>query len=195
MHEPEIDRWIVCVTGFLQPEGKITGVVELQEKIRRQCVCPRVVTELKSWNDNPWYIAERIWRFRPRNVVLVGYSYGGFTAALVARELAARNSGIRVDAMVLSDAVWRPAANWPSIRSLFNGGRIEIPRNVRRLWSWTQTTNKPCGHELIVDEKYTTWVKECVPDIRHQYMDDLEAFHEVALEVACPGSPTTHVLW
>jgi thioesterase domain-containing protein len=176
-------HWTECFTGYMQTEGRVTGVVELYHDIRQACNCPESVLHLRSWRDDAWQVAEHIWRMRPRRIVLIGYSYGGYTATLVARELNAR--GVVVDALLLCDAVWRTRASIASPLSLFSRWTIDVPPNVRRLWSWRQMNNLPAGHQLKIAASTEIMHGEMVPNVRHQYMDDYHVFHAEALRVAC----------
>lgn len=189
MIEP-VERWIVCVTGFMQPEGRVTGVESLQDELHRQCLCKHTRVILKAWCDSPWHIAERIWNRRPYTkppkVVLIGYSWGGFTANKIAWEL--RDRGIPVEAMVLCDPVWRSrtwAFRWLSMLDCWS---ILVPENVETLYTWRQVRNQPSGAHLLLQNKdATNWKVNVVrKDVTHQYIDDDPHFHNVARRVACP---------
>lgn len=183
-----VNRWIVCVTGFMQPESRLTGVEILQDNLRRRCQAADAIVALKAWADSPWHIAERIWNRRPRNgnphVVLIGYSWGGYTAVKIARELQKR--GIEVEALLLCDAVWRSRTIFFRWLSMLNCWTIRIPANVRKAFVWRQANNRPCGSRIKVEDRRTLVDEHVVQDRTHQYMDDDPEFHAAAYMVACP---------
>ncbi len=189
MIEP-VERWIVCITGFMQPEGRVTGVESLQDELHRLCLCRSTRVILKSWRDSAYHVAERIWNRRPQNkqlhVVLIGYSWGGYTAVKLAWEL--RKRGLEVESLILSDAVWRSKTPIFYPLSMVNYFPIHIPDNVHTLYTWRQVSNRPRGAEIkLQDKDVTKWITNRVhDDIDHQYMDDDDEFLRIAKEVACP---------
>jgi len=82
-------------------------MVKLWRELRRHA-SPRCCVELRSWNDDFHAMAELIYRCKngeSPTVKIYGYSWGGFSATVLARELARRE--IRVQHIVLSDPVYR----------------------------------------------------------------------------------------
>ncbi len=186
----EVDRWIVCISGYMQSEARLSGIEQLQHKIHTQCSSPTTRVLLKSWRDSPDDLAERIWRSQPHHppgIVVIGYSYGGCTAIALCEELERR--GLDVEHLLLLDAVWRPWHLIPSLLSLLKLWVLKVPSNVGTCYSWTQTLTKPSGHTVQVDRDATT-LHRCTLNVGHQYVDEHPVAHECAMRVACPDPET-----
>jgi len=183
-----VTRWIVCIAGWQQNEGQTTGLEELQDRLHRRCSNRSTRVVLRAWNDSPSHIAERIFRRRPNDgqpaVVIIGYSYGGYSAVLLARQLQRR--GIEVETMLLCDAVWRPSRWCPSVLSLLPWWTLRVPGNVRRLYSWRQKTNKPSGHAIALEDTSTLWSTRSVVGTTHRYMDENPEFVSISIAKGCP---------
>lgn len=187
-----IESWHIVIAGFLQDEGETNGMVTLWRNLHSRYAGPDTCVEFRAWSDCAHTLAEKIWLCSPRvngrtpegpSVKLYGYSWGGYSASLVAYELAKR--GIGVEAMVLSDAVYRHYYALGQWRALVPWSRIQIPGNVGEVHWFRQRNNLPAGHKLIADDPNRTLVHEPVElDCIHQYADDASAFHAKALEVA-----------
>ena len=189
-----VKRWIVCTTGFLQHEGDATGTEILQDAIHRLCSCADTRVLLKSWRDNPQDLARRIHHHTPDDsrptVILVGYSYGGYTSVLIAREL--RKYGIDVEWLILCDPVWRPRFlinYWLSMLDVFS---IRVPNNVHNLFITRQSFDYPRGAGIkLEDETRTSWIRPdhdiVYPEIPHRNIDKVSMeFKKKAMEEACP---------
>jgi len=181
-----INRWIICLNGYSQGDRQRTGVGRIYRDILSTCACPDTFLSLSSWRDDMSAVADNImeWGVHKPEVVIIGYSYGGWTSVLLCRELAKRE--IDVQDLVLIDAVWRPWQRVASFRSLFDGASIVIPPSVYRVLSWTQKVNKPSGHPVKVDETRTTIDQRSLV-VAHAYADDQPEVREAALQIACPG--------
>ena len=59
-----IAKWHVVISGFLQNEGKPTGMVRLWQMLRLHSG-PEACVELRNWNENWRQFAELIHRVRP----------------------------------------------------------------------------------------------------------------------------------
>jgi pimeloyl-ACP methyl ester carboxylesterase len=181
-----VERWIVCVGGFGQDEPGRHGIDEIQDAVFRRCTCESTRVPRMSWRDSPASIAKRIWNRRPDDhpprVVLIGFSYGGWTAILIAREL--ESLGLDVEVMLLIDAVWRPLAWLPSLTSLLRRWKIRVPENVRCVYSWRQQAGAPFGHEVMCGA--LTLHTAHTLTAPHQQIDDHPEVFAKALEVACP---------
>lgn len=134
---------IVTATGIGQRKnGRISNAL-LDEHLRISGT-QGVEAIHTTWRDNASsladYIADKI---QPTRIVLAGHSKGGDFVNDVAVALAEFPAA--VDALVLCDA-WSGA------------GEIVVPSNVRRLWSYRQSKNKPRGVELRVLSPPTEWV-------------------------------------
>ncbi|KKN11269.1 hypothetical protein LCGC14_1028260 [marine sediment metagenome] len=185
-HQP-IKNWIICICGFLQSEGTPNGVVGLWSWLHSEHSVPDTRVELRAWNDRWSELAELIWRMRPADnhvsVKIVGYSFGGYSATLLAKELGKR--GIEVRAMVLSDPVYR---HWHRLgwwRAMWPWSEIKIPSNVREVWWFRQRQNLPRGHELVAEKPRNTTIHEPrVLKRDHAWMDDAAEFKNTAMVVA-----------
>lgn len=176
----------------MQRSGERTGIHRIQHAIHEQCSGPQTRVLLKSWRDCMADLADRIQLWRPESgmprITIIGYSYGGYTATLLADQLGER--GLAVENLLLIDPVWRPRPSWASPLSLYRGHTISVAPNVRHLWHWHQIARRACepqGHRLNVTNK-TTWHTKLAPpcSCNHVSIDDQPQIKRKALEVACP---------
>ncbi len=184
-------KFHIVISGFLQNEGKPNGMVRLWGDLYREHACGDTLVMMKTWNDNMDSLAEFIWRMADdRPIIKVyAYSWGGVAAMKLAKALKKR--GLIIQAMVLSDAVYRHSywlGNWRAFVQCF---RIAVPSNVNVVWWFRQKSKfgKLSGHDITVDRDAIgfdmpvilapTWCK-----CSHQYMDDNLKFHNKVLEVA-----------
>ena len=193
-HTLAIKRWHVVISGFTQNEARETGLMALWRKLRVQSA-PGTEVQLRCWHDRWSDLAELIHLNRnggTPDVVISGYSFGGYSATILAAELERR--GIPVRAMVLCDAVyrhWYRAGWW---RSLMPWCRIRVPANVREVF-WLRQGNprfelgrrgpvvQPAGHDVFAaDEDATEIHPPVVLPNEHAYMDDAPDFHHIALQ-------------
>ncbi len=184
-HRHLIEEVHVVISGFLQYEGKPNGMIRLWRDIHHHCSGPECLVLMKTWNDDMNALAEFIWRlsiFKPR-VCVYGYSWGGAASAKLAGHLGDR--GIRVDTMVLSDAVYRHGywlGNW---RALVPFSSITVD-NTDRVFPFRQGSRlgKISGHEILPANERTKVYNTHWFSLSHQHMDDLRAFHEKSRLVA-----------
>lgn len=198
-----VKRWIVCETGFGQDESRVTGVESLQDEVHRLCSCADTRCVLKSWRDSPSSLAQRIKNRaggdEDPTIVVIGYSWGGYSSVLLCRELQKRD--LSVEHLLLCDAVWRSKFMIGYPLSLTDWLTISIPGNVRNLYSWRQTANIPCGAKIKLEEPYdektnqgTKHVLERVlPHVTHEHIDEHREFLRVAKSVACPKSAAANL--
>jgi hypothetical protein len=176
-----ISTWHIVISGFLQHEGKPTGMVALWRRLHRRHAAPGVCVELRAWNEKWRDLAELIWRVQPEErppvVKVYAYSWGaGWGAMQLARELGRR--GLAIDFMVLSDPVYR--SPWPGMRwlALARWRAIQVPPNVRVVFWFRQRASLPAGHALAARRNDRTIITPPVwVEVDHQYMDDLPLFH------------------
>lgn len=177
--------WHVCISGFLQSEARMNGILRLWLDTVRPLQDPRTFTTYRRWNSHWASLAEFIQNTRGSGELRVGvyaYSYGaGWGAMRLATAL--RRRGIAVDEMVLSDPVYRHGCRSLAWLSLVRGPRIRVPANVQRLTWFYQRTNRPAGHALV-DAAGNPLPGLFVPGVIHQAMDDLPAFHEACRAAA-----------
>lgn len=189
----------MVIGGFQQNEGRPTGIVRLWRRLR--AADPQAEVLLRSWADNWNHLAELIWQCRNGDlpdVCLHGYSWGGASAVRLARELHRR--GVPVRAMVLCDAVYRHRYRLGWWRSLVSWSKLEIPPNVREVFSLRQRNPRlqpgrpggfiqPAGHDIIAESTTTHIHPAEVLTVDHSYMDDADRFHELALATALTRQP------
>ena len=192
-----IDNWIVCVTGFTQNEGRITGLERLQTYLHERCHGRRTRVVLKHWKDCMECLSNRIYNNLPPlehgspRITLIGYSYGGCSVIRLCNYL--RKCNIRVTNLLLVDPVWR-LWNIPTPLSLLNVWTFTIPKNVKNVWYWRQNFNKPSGHSIKLESRVTHWRNEGQLPLNepHSAMDELLEVHKVALDVSCPTKDNNH---
>jgi pimeloyl-ACP methyl ester carboxylesterase len=198
-----IREWHFVISGFTQREGASNGWSKLWRKLNKLStdIC---CVECKTWKQ-PWSdVAELVeeWRANDRDPVvnIYGYSFGGCSAVLLARELKRRD--LSVTHMLLADPVfrwWNILGAW---RSMMPFSRIVVPENVRQV-TWFRQRNprfaftrdgapcglerfaQPAGHDVIAADPTKTLVG--TPQIlacEHVYVDDHPAVHAAALQLA-----------
>ena len=190
MHSTErqkIEKWLICISGFMQTEGTPNGVVKLWRRLRKYTK-PDCCVELRSWNDNWSNLAELIWRTKENGTIpdvrIFAYSWGGQSAMTLARQLARR--GLNVRFMVLCDPVYRPWCWIGRWRSMLPFNRIWVPGNVYEVHWLRQKYDWPRGHDLKADDPASTIVFEpCVSmSVSHAYMDDWDYWHDECDRIA-----------
>lgn len=181
-----IKEWHIVLSGFLQRAGDVNGMVLIWQDLRR-VVPSHAVLQLHSWNCNLPDLAELISRLAPDDAAprinVYGYSWGGQSAVLLARQL--RRRGVSVNHLVLSDAVyrhwyplgwWRAFAPWRSIR---------VPDNVRRVTHFRQRESWPRGHRLVADNPVLTELEPVqFLTAEHCWMDDRPEFRQACIAAA-----------
>lgn len=192
MYEKPIRTWHVVISGWLQNEGQPTGMVRLWRDLHARFTARRVRVELRVWNDRWDALAEFIWRLRSQapvwpfakpRIVIYGYSWGGYSAVVLARLLQRR--GLPVEHLVLSDAVYRHWYLLGQWRALLPGSRIVVPSNVKEVTWFRQGSGAFKGHDVVaVDARKTKIHPAKLAKVHHRYMDDLRAFHAEALAIA-----------
>ena len=181
-----IRNWINCFNGYTQGSRWRTGVGRIHREILSTCSGPDTFVNLCSWRDDVSQLADTIheWSDDERRVVCIGYSYGGYTAVLLCRELEKR--GIEVAHLLLIDAVWRYWSKIASPGSLFENHKIVVPGNVKKVTSWRQRKGKPYGHPVVVNESKTATDFRTL-NVAHAYADDQLSVRMTALDAACPS--------
>lgn len=183
-HHP-ITTWHICISGFLQREGRPNGIVALWNDLHFLHSGENTRVELRSWSEDWSNIAEFIWRLRSEGespkINIYGYSWGGFSAMVFAKQLAKRS--LAVENIVLSDAVYRHDYIFGQWRAFVPWMKIKIPANVRHVSWFRQWSNLPRGHSAVAEDPSKTNVKapfEVRSGVTHQYMDDYPPFHAEA---------------
>ena len=134
--------------------------------------------ELAHWNSDWRAHAEFVDRMcadQHASIVIAGYSWGGYSSTLLARELG--KHGRKVQRLVLCDAVYRHKywlGNW---RALCPFSRIKVPANVEEAIWFRQKQNFPRGHNLKPESDTTVIRAPQELDFRHEKMDESYRYH------------------
>ncbi len=188
MDQPTIRTWHIVISGFLQNEGQLVGMVQLWRDLYQVHAGPDTCVTLREWNSDWNALAELIWRINrdqpPPRIAIYAYSWGGMSAVLLARQLQRR--GIDVQWMVLSDPVyrhWYLLGNW---RTLVPWSEIIVPTNVDDVAWFRQRTNCPRAHRVVAADSRETHVSApwMAWHIDHRHMDDLVECQKRCKEVA-----------
>jgi pimeloyl-ACP methyl ester carboxylesterase len=195
-----INSWTCFFSGFTQGEGTPTPLEKIHRRVSQRLAAPDCVVTLNTWRDSVRDRAKRIQRWRngkPPRIVVVGYSYGGWSANNLCREL--QKFDLEVEALLLCDPVGRIFGHLPSVFSMLNIIPLTVPANVRNLWTWRQVYDRPRGAAIRLAKDFsameanedkvnagTIWhadkVKTSIP---HVNMDDLNEFSDTVRKVAC----------
>lgn len=186
---------IHCVTaGFTQNRSQMHGMLKLDEEVRK-VVGNGIYTRVwfQRWDDNWEEIAEHAWLLGrhydcPVQVVSYCYSWGcgwGFTQFAEYLRLA----DIDVAVAVLCDPVYRHkhwlfqwVTQW---RAFISQIPIDIPTNVKEVYSFVQKQETLRGHDLRAPHLGPDKLHPPVElETTHNKMDDHPEFHKTCLEVA-----------
>lgn len=198
-----VKEWDCIINGFTRHTGALNGCTKWWRAINGLSSGTRVV-EYRTWHSNWEDLANQIKLFAdpacPPIVRTYGYSFGGWSSVLLARQL--RERGIRVKSMVLVDAVYRHwyLAGW--WRSMVPGSHIEIPSNVDEVFWFRQQHPRfamyrvqtsgwgefalPAGHDVVLESGNTHTVihDPVILDVEHSFIDDHPAVRDKVFEVA-----------
>ena len=165
---------IICISGFLDKLDQNSGVYSLYQKLVIQN--PHDIIILLNWNTKIYKFI-KFFNLGYNKITIIGYSYGGNTAALLVKEMNRR--GVSVDYLFMIDAVWRRWKRRPSITSLDHTKTIVLTDGVKELFSWRQYYGKILGHEIISGEN--TIRHDYVVNTNHTNIDSDPAIHEIIL--------------
>ena len=181
--DEETTDLVLLYMGFLQKQGRVNGMVKLYLRILGELRAhrPNARVEIYTWDSDPDDRAEFILQTLPKNrkirIVIVGFSYGGYTAKLLTDRL--KDRGIEVELVFLLDAVYR---HWYALgqwRSLVPWSTIRICDTVKRVIQYRQRNSLPSGHRIVVDNRLKTelgpinWV-----NAKHVFVDDQKYIHD-----------------
>lgn len=178
---------IFCITGFREGEEAFSGTEKLHGIIRERFGDVAQVFDLRPWDHDWKALAAMVSRQGIREVIVIGYSWGGgFGAQVFAREL--EKHGIVVVLMGLCDAVFRPLWLWKkfpanvlSIRSILPGSaKIEIAKNVMRVFGVYQTETVPKGHTWKIPPHTVKGRFRKLP-YPHTTIDEAQEWHEMVV--------------
>lgn len=180
---PAPQKHVVLFSGFTQSEKKYNGVEDLSVLLRSQADCRKVWVHTPPfvWDKDEYITGAFLASIGAREVMVIGYSWGGNKAVLLAQEL--RDRGIKVPYLILCDPVKRPAPiSYLGKVSFFRKMiRFLLPENVIKAAVFVQDTKWPYG--FGVDPVLSTHVEEeHVLKIPHELMDSYPGFHEKALK-------------
>lgn len=201
-----VKTWHVCLSGFTQKSGTLTGMMKLWQKLLF-LQNPQTQVVLYTWRLDTWALAETIWLTgqSEEEIIITGgtktvvewprvyiyaYSWGaGWAATRLINEL--RKRGIPVFVCVFADPVFRSPylPDWFPFNPLTFVGKypVRINDNVKKVIWFYQTTNRPRAHYVrTMEDDQTTLIEEGIrlPGVTHQYMDDDPRFHAAAMQVA-----------
>ena len=182
-----IDTWHVCIGGFSQSEGSPTGLFKLWLRLGALFRDATTCVVLREWNANWSKVAEQIHlaaNGTPPRIFIHAYSWGaGWGFVRLATEL--RKRGLDVTGACLSDPVYRHGWRCLSWLAFSPLRRILVPDNVRDVRWFFQRSNYPRGHQVIArDPKQTVVHKGRELKANHEWMDDLQEFHNASLTMA-----------
>lgn len=189
----------ILFSGFTQRRGCLgNGIEHLLDLLTWKLAKPTTLIELVPWYISPESIAARLvklWRncYRitgePMRIHLIGYSFGGQTAANVAGLLEHEHAA--VDCLTLCDPVRRRGRLWWA--SAFNPwASIEITANVQRV-TWFEQRKRwlkewpvcsPIGHRVELANGNAATTLEPVRHLshcNHLTIDNAAAFHRAAV--------------
>ena len=176
-------KHVVLFSGFTQSEKTYNGIADLSTHMRELADCRKVWIHTPPfvWDKDEKVTGAYLASIGAREVMVIGYSWGGNKAVRLAEEL--RDRGIKVPYLILCDPVKRPAPisylgkiTW--FRKMI---RFLLPENVVKAAVFVQSKKWPYG--FSVDPVLSTHVEEeHVLDIPHELMDSYPAFHEKALK-------------
>ncbi len=192
MRVEPVSRWIICFAGFGQNAGRLTGIERLQDALRREYADDDTVVLLKSWDDNAEHLVERICNRRPKEkppeVVVIGYSLGGWKAVEFCNE--AIKKDVVVESLFLCDAVWKSRFPFLLWLSYFWPLELVVNSGVKRLAIWRQIRDRPTGSAIrfsqatkLIKPTYVTRMTG------HSDMDDLADFQKTVMLYAAKGEP------
>lgn len=184
--EATISDWVILEMGFLQKQGRMNGMVKLFLKVLAtlQRDYPQARVEIHPWGVEPDDRAEFILQAKKRNtklrIVIIGFSYGGYTAKLIADRL--KDRGIEVDLVIMLDAVYR---HWYALgwwRAFWPWSTIRICDSVRRVIQYRQKNSLPRGHRIVAEDPRKTKIGEIRwVNATHIFVDDQQYIHDECL--------------
>ncbi len=183
---PVVPEWHIVLSGFMQHAGDVNGTVVIWDEMRFLVPDAAVVAH-HGWNANLADVAELIKKLSPDatkpRVNIYGYSWGGWSAVLLAYQL--RRRGINVVHMVLCDAVYRHWYHLGWWRAFASWVRILVPDNVRRVTHFRQTQSSPKGHVVKAANPGRTQMDPVTwLSVDHMWMDRTPEFRLACLDAA-----------
>lgn len=183
---PLITSWHLCIGGFRQHEGELTGLHRLWLKLRA-LASPSTVVTLREWDADWAELAELIWlssiNGQGPTINVYAYSWGaGYGFVELAKALRAR--GLWVHAACLCDPVYRSRLLVMRWLALIPNMEIVVPSNVQSVHWTRQRVGRPMGHDLVAESRNTYIAQPVICECDHRHMDEHPAFHRLALEAA-----------
>jgi pimeloyl-ACP methyl ester carboxylesterase len=176
-----VPRWIVLFGGYRQRHTRPNGVLALYKKLN-DFRAPGVEMRLCSWDESTSRLASHMALLGARDVLVAGFSYGGWTAVRLCRRL--QSHGIHVNRLLLCDPVYRFPCLWPlnALHSLLPSNLVlkrplRVPDNVDAVYVWMQNTKPPFPSPVIANKRHIS----IVPRTPHTAMDDLQSWHDAVL--------------
>lgn len=179
--------WVYVVGGRLQTLGSSNGSIQMWHQLECEFArpCEQYVQFLR-WRDNMSDVAEHAWQLRPlgnpsnMTVIICGYSWGGFSATLLAKQF--RRRGVKVKHMILCDAVYRHWYHLGQWRALVPWSTINIPDNVKNVAWAVQRNSLPSGHTVKACDSVKTAMSHypVLLEAEHNYADEDPWYLETA---------------
>lgn len=184
----KLKTWHICIPGFRQHEGEVTGMRRLWLALGtlRSRTCDVV---LREWNSHWAGIADLIVQCSESNPTIRVYAYSwgaGHGFVTLARELRVR--GLEIQTAVLCDPVYRGRTILGACLAYVPMVPLTVPDNVREVWYTRQYVSCLRGHRVRAEDHHVTVVHSpLILKAGHTWMDDHPAFFDMCLTVAGIG--------
>lgn len=179
-----VDSWIIAIGGNLQRPGKLPGMWQISEELRRLYE-PRVNCLYVNWDFDADDLAELIARTAPRGrrlrIMVLCYSWGA-GRGLVALALALRRRGIDIDVALVVDPIYFRSRwfvplwllRWlqPLALSRWLQPLVRIPGNVRHVSGYYQRGGRPMSPGVCVEDATQLHRWEQIHHVDHLTIDD-----------------------
>lgn len=174
---------IQLYSGFLQPEQFSNGMSATRNRLVDKLTNQSHYLNYSTWTDSvverAKLIREYIFANPLAKIYIAGHSFGGATAVQLAEAL----QPLKIETLYLLDAVHNSGCKYKVIGKLPHKRVIDVPNNVKFLYSWRQTEGIPRGSKVKIQFP-TIWKVNEFVKVRHNKMDELTQFEaEIMREV------------
>jgi hypothetical protein len=153
---------VILILGYMQNSIADSGLKHVHYQL-----CERGYnTNVYKWNVDPIKLVRD---FSPEYSV-IGFSYGGFTAARLR---------CNMNLLFLIDAVWRKCKHTPSLKSLNRNKKIYVCGNPKSVYVWRQNIGLIRGHNVYTRKNIPR--HDWMLYKRHFNMDKDKFIHQVIL--------------
>jgi len=194
-----ITNFHLLVSGFLQRRGQRHGLHDLFVPMHLAHAKGDTSVQLMAWNDRWRDVADDIANCAmpsdPADVRVFVYAFSwGAGWGFVQLAKALRRHRISSECAVLADPIYRSrwlSLSWMSLctMSMFTP-TITVPSNVCEVHWFAQNTCRPCGHDLVPEDRKQTKIHRprVLPHTPHTLMDDAHEFHQLSLRIAASAA-------